>query len=122
MGVMQITLKASWVVDYSEGKPFIHLQSFLHVSFAVLRFGCHNPPLVFFLQLFCEINDVLEDLFYFSWFILYKRLVWMFKVLVRSRVGEAEADGGYRGGQGCERSRMNAVRNIWKSVQFFRCL
>ena len=36
-GVMQITLKASRVVDYSEGKS-IYLQSFLHVSFAVLRF------------------------------------------------------------------------------------
>ena len=59
------SLKASLVVDYSEGKHSIHLQSFLHVSFAVLRFGCHNPPLVFFLQLFCEINDVLEDLFLF---------------------------------------------------------
>jgi len=37
-GVMQITLKARLVVDYSEGKPSIHLRSFLHVSFAVLRF------------------------------------------------------------------------------------
>ena len=37
-GVMQITLKASRVVDYSEGKPSIYLRSFLHVSFAVLRF------------------------------------------------------------------------------------
>ena len=37
-GVMRITLKASRVVDYSEGKPTIFFRSFLHVSFAVLRF------------------------------------------------------------------------------------
>jgi len=88
-------------------------------------FGVITPS-VSFLQLFCEINDVLEDLFIsLGSFFTQDCFGWL-KVLVRSGWARQKqmgvAEGGGEGDMVGEVEDECWDKNFWKSEQFFRCL